>query len=142
MMEDFERYKRLHADWMSDRVMHYGAMPAEDEAEWAEQLDAVWRRLTKAEQEKIEEWIHRQNDWRKANGIPTSGPDFQVSPEERSQFMFQGEYELILAEGESEVVFQIAGRDVTIGRGTLLDYDEEGRYWIARDDAEAMGLLQ
>jgi len=142
MMKDFERYKRLHSDMMSERSMHYGSMPEDLAGEYAERLDDVWRKLSEEEREQVEEWSQRQNDWRKENGIPMTGEGFEVSPEERAQFMFQGEYELIIAENDEVVVFQIAGRDVTIGRGTLLDYDSEGRYWLARDDAEEMGLLQ
>jgi len=53
----------------------------------------------------------------------------------------QCEYELIVGENDEIVVFQIGGRDVTISRAILVDYDDEGRCWLAREDAEKMGLL-
>ena len=136
-----DEYKRLHSEWMDDRVDRYGELPQPEEAAWAERLDVVWQRLTAEQQEVVEGWIQKQHEWRKENGIPPSGKEFAISPEERAQMQFEGEYDLILAEGEHDVVFQIAGRDVTISRGVILDYDEEGRFWVSRRDAEGLGLL-
>ena len=141
-MQDSEMYKRLHAEWMSDRVDACGALPQEDEAKWAAKMEELWVKLSEPESTALEEWLERQHQWRRENDVPLSGDGFQLSPEELAQIIFQGEYELIIAEDDDCVVFQISGSDVTIKRGVILDYDEEGRYWLAREDAERMGLLQ
>lgn len=41
--------------------------------------------------------------------------------------------------GLHDVTFRIGRRLVTVGRGTLLDYDGEA-LWVSREDARARGL--
>jgi hypothetical protein len=135
-------YKRLHARWMDDRVDRYGALPDDEETAWAEKLDGVWQKLSGEDQETVNQWVIKQQDYRRAHDIPMVGEGFDLTPEERARLTFEGEYELIVAESDERVVFQINGREVVISTGVLLDYDDEGRYWIARYDAEEMGLLQ
>lgn len=52
----------------------------------------------------------------------------------------QFEYDLILAEDDAQVVFLVAGREVQIARDVLLEYDEEGRFWLMADVAAELGL--
>lgn len=137
-----DEYKRLHARWMDDRADMYGKLSDDKEAAWAEKLDVVWQQLSEEQQADVEEWIAAQHEYRKQHGIPMTGKGFDLTPEERGRLTFEGEYDLILGEDEHDVVFQINGREVKISRGVLLDYDEEGRFWIARYDAEEMGLIQ
>lgn len=55
--------------------------------------------------------------------------------------LYQGEYELILGEDDTDVLFQIEGRPVKIGREVLRSYDQEGRFSCSMDDAKKLGLV-
>jgi hypothetical protein len=139
-MDAPDRYKMQHVRWMEDRAE--GALDDDGEAKWAEDLDAIWRELTPEQKVEVEQWTGAQLEYRKANGMPAPGEaEGDLTPGEREAVEYQGEYELILAENEHDVVFQVRGRDVTISRGVVLDYDESGRFWLTRLDAEKLGLL-
>jgi hypothetical protein len=139
-MDAPDRYKMQHVRWMEDRAE--GALDDDGEAKWAEKLDTIWRELTPEQKEEVEQWTGAQLEYRKANGMPGPGEaEGDLTPGEREAVEYQGEYELILAENEHDVVFQVRGRDVTISRGVVLDYDESGRFWLTRLDAEKLGLL-
>lgn len=141
-MKTVDEYKRLHAQWMMDRVDRYGALPQDEEAAWAEKLDAVWRELTAEQHETLETWLKAQQEYRRQNDIPLSGDRFEMTPEEDAQIISKCECESIVSEDDHNVVFLVNGKEISISRGVLLDYDRKGHFWVARTDAEKMGLLQ
>jgi hypothetical protein len=51
------------------------------------------------------------------------------------------EYEVVVGEDEESVTFRINGKVVPIPRSLLVDHDLEGRLWIERSDAAAVGLV-
>ena len=51
----------------------------------------------------------------------------------------QFEYDLILAEDDAHVVFLVSGREVKVPRG-VLEFDEEGRFWLTPEVAAGLGL--
>lgn len=51
------------------------------------------------------------------------------------------EYEVVVGEDEESVTFRINGKVVPIPRSLLVDHDLEGRMWIERSDAAAVGLV-
>lgn len=134
------KYKRDHVRWMEDR---FDGISDDEEAEHAAKLDDIWETLSLDERASIETWHAEQIAYREAHGMSglEKGAEY-LTPGERAAVEFQGEYELILAEGDHKVIFQVSGREVEISRGTLLEYDEKGRFWVTREDAEALGLIQ
>ncbi len=161
MMAPFHRYKPTVTDYkvknMKSGILwdgrtkfhpdlreqyHRWYLPDDEEGAWAEKLDGIWRGLSEEQQREVKTWLARQEEHRKRHNMPLSGDGFDLTPEERGQLMFEGEYDLIVAEDEHNVVFLINGKEVTISTGVLLECDEEGRFWVARYDAEALGLLQ
>lgn len=139
-----DRYKRLHATWIDYRAdwstTPAGRMPDEEEGQWAERLDKVWRDLNSDDRQTVEEWLARQAVYRTEHGMDEySG---ELTPEEQALRTFEGNYQLIVAESDAAVVFQINGKDVQISNGVLLEVDEDERkFWLSREDAEAIGLI-
>lgn len=134
-----EQYKRQHVRWMEDRA---DGLSDEEEAARAEEMDDVWRMLSVHEREQVEKWLAEQVRYRAEHGMPDLSHGIEeLTPDESAAVMFEGEYDLILAEDDTHVVFQIHGREVKISRGILLDYDEEGRFWLAIEDAEEIGMI-
>lgn len=54
----------------------------------------------------------------------------------------QLEYDLILGESHDAVLFQIAGREVSIPRRDIVRYDEEGRLWVSPQTAKHLELRE
>ena len=140
----FDRYKRLHSTWVDYRADYTttpeGRMPDEEEAKWAERLDAVWESLGSDDRVSVTEWLARQAVYRTENGMDESTGE--LTPEEQALRTFEGSYQLIVAQNNEAVVFQINGKDVQISNGILLEVDEDERkFWLSREDAEALGLI-
>ncbi len=136
-MDALDHYKRLTVRRMEDTADSEGGLSVEDLTKYTMRIEKLWSALSQEQRVAAETWVAEQKQYREANGI---GP-LDLTPGERQAVQFDGEYDLILAENDHDVVFQIAGRDVTISRGVLLDYDEEGRFCVAREDADELGLL-
>lgn len=136
-----DRYKRLHADFLDDLTDSYGVMPPEREVEWTEKLNVARAEVSETDRAAFDAWVERQVAYRKEHNMPVVGEGFDLTPEERGMRTFQGEYDLIIAQDDKNVVFLIHGKEVTISTGVLLECDEEGRFWLAREDAEKLGLL-
>jgi len=134
-MDALDHYKRLAVRRMEDTAD--GGLTADELAKYTIRLEKLWSALTPGQRTEAEAWLAEQEQYRADNSL---GP-LDLTPGERQAVQFDGEYDLILAENDHDVVFQINGRDVTISRGTLLDYDEEGRFCVAREDADELGLL-
>ena len=136
-----ESYKRETVRWMEDRGD--GGLTQEQEASWAAKLHVIWDALTETQRTAVEAWVEEQKTYRAERWMPGWEKGVEdLTPGERAAVEFQGEYDLILDEGEHVVVFRVSGREIEISRGVLLDYDKKGRFWLAREDAESMGLLQ
>lgn len=134
-----EEYKREHVRWMERRA---DGLTYEQESEYAEKLDVVLEKLSLQECALIKTWLQAQDVYRKEHGMPSIEQGIvDMTPGERAAVEFEGEYELILGEDEYVVLFQVGGEEVAISRGVLLDYDDKGRFWLVREDAQKLGLL-
>lgn len=135
-------YKRLHVELLRDRIDFYGKLSPEREAQWKERLEAAWSELGDEERDATVAWLSRQDAYREENGMDEMKGT--LTPEERGLIEFEGTFQLVIAEDDDAVVFQINGQDVRISQGILLDYEEGdggGRFWLARKDAEELGFL-
>ncbi len=126
-------YQREHAKWMDARTI---GLADSAEAVWAAKLDALWKQLSPEHRETAQAWVTRQTEYRKEHELTHE----DITPDERLYIEYAGEYELILAEDDHNVVFQIHGKKFEISRGVLLDYDEEGRFFCSMADAKKLGL--
>ncbi|KKL09149.1 hypothetical protein LCGC14_2568760 [marine sediment metagenome] len=135
-------YKRGHVRWMEDRGDGPGLTDVEDSAR-AEALDAIWSELTTAEKAEVKAWIDEQVVYRREHGMPKlEEGSLDLTPGERSVLEYTGKFDLIVADDEHNVVFQIGQREVKISTGVLLDVDEgKSEFYIAAEDAEKLGLL-
>ena len=134
-MDALDHYKRLTVRRMEDTAD--GGLSVEDLTKDTTRIEKLRSALTPEQRAEADAWVAEQQLYREANSLDP----LDLTPGERQAVQFDGEYDLILAENDHDVVFQIAGRDVTISRGVLLDYDEEGRFCVAREDADDLGLL-
>ena len=135
-----EEYKRQTVRWMQDRAER--DLTQDQESEWMGKLETIWQTLTEMQQADFEVWNAEQHKFRRENGMPSYAQGItEMTPGERAAVQFEGEYDLIVAAGEHSVVFQVNGKELEISRTMLLDYDEEGRFWLSREDAQELGLL-